>query len=279
MTTDTPTAASVTEALNRSARRILRAGRQADWSSAVLDAALEFCGRAALFTRQGARLELEAASFELAAEVSIGLADGPALMQTLESLEPIVSAWSGRELSAAVAAAFGNPRTGHAYLLPVAGGGKAVGLLIAQAKSSAPPADINGLELVCALAGVAWELKRTAVATTNGLIALTSARAALPSPGAGEETEWHRRAQRFASVRVAELRLYQAAKVKEGRESGRLYDVFREEIERERATFRTEFLEKSPSMADYLHEELVRTLAQGEASRMGESYPGAMVRS
>jgi hypothetical protein len=274
-TTATPTAASVAEALNRSARRIFRAERHAEWSSAVLDAAVEFCARAALFTRQGSRLKLEAASFELAAEISIELAEAPALMQTLETREPIVSAWSGRELSAAVTAAFGNPLAGRAFLFPIAAGsGKAAGLLIAEGSAET---GVNGLELICALAGAAWELRKASSAP-NGLISLAPS-AKAPPPAAAEDNECHRRAQRFASVRVAELRLYQAAKVREGREAHSLYETFRDEIDRERATFRTEFLEKSPSMVDYLHEELVRTLAQGEAGRMGESYPGAMARS
>jgi hypothetical protein len=96
---------------------------------------------------------------------------------------------------------------------------------------------------------------------------------------APDDNEIHQRARRFVSVRVAELSLYHAAKVREGRESRKLYDLFREEIDRARALFRTQFLEKSATMVDYLHEELVRTLAQGDPGRMGESYPGAMVRS
>jgi hypothetical protein len=153
--------------------------------------------------------------------------------------------------------------------------GRSIGLL-AAAESDSAPVDPNALELIATLAGAAWELRRrsndSASSASKNLIMLASA--AIP-----EDNEVHQRAKRFASVRVAELRLYQAAKVREGRESQNLYDLFREEIDRERALFRKQFMEKSATMVDYLHEELVRTLAQGDPGRMGETYPGAMVRS
>ena len=266
MTTAPLHAASIAEALNRSARRIFQAGLQTEWSSAVLDAALGFCERAALFTVQGSRLRLERASFETASEVSVSPADAPAVAQALESLEPVAAAWSHRELSAALVECFGAARVGRACLFPVVAARRSIGLLVTDG------GDPNGLELACLVAGAAWELQRvrneSSGAASTGLISLAPA---------AIDGEWHQRARRFASVRVAELRLYQAAKVGEGRESRKIYEMFQQEIDHERAIFRTQFMEKSASMVDYLHEEMVRTLAQGEPDRMGENYPGAMV--
>ncbi len=271
---------AVSETLNRSARRILQAGRQAEWSSAAIDAALPFCGRAALFTVQGAQLRLERSSFDSNAEVVMAASDGLAIVEALASLEPVAAAWSVRELSGAVVEYFGSPRSGQAFLFAVASGGRAVGLLICTAGGDGAACDLNGLELVSTLAGAAWELRRqrndASAAASTGLIRLEAVESG--TAASEEDSEWHRRARRFASVRVAELRLYQAAKVREGRESQKLYDLFREAIDSERVLFRAQFMEKSPSMVDYLHEELVRTLAQGEPDRMGENYPGAMVR-
>ena len=279
MTTAAPTARSVAEALNRLARRVFQSGRQAEWSSAVVDAALEFCERAALFTVQGSRLRLELASFSTNGEVSVALQEAPAIAETISSREPVAAAWSARELSTVVTDCFGAARGGRAYLFPIASGGRVVSVLLADGGAISP--DTNGLELICGIGGAAWELAKrrneSAPSASNGLVTLT------PTPplvaASVAEDDYHRRARRFASVRVAELSLYQAAQVRDGRLARNLYDLFREAIERARATFRTEFLEKSPSMADYLHEELVRTLAQGEPDRMGENYPGAMVRS
>jgi len=91
-----------------------------------------------------------------------------------------------------------------------------------------------------------------------------------------EEQEQHAKAQRFARVRVAEMRLYQAQAVRQGREQARLYMALRGEMERGRAQFKHEFL-TIPSMIDYFHLELVRTLANDDASLLGVEYPGPLV--
>lgn len=274
MTAAPPNPASLAETLNRAARRIFQAERQPDWSSAVIDAAAGFCESAALFTVQGSRLDLERASVPMPGGVSVSPSEAPAVAHALESLEPVASAWSVRELSAPLVECFGSPRSGRVFLFPITSVRRSVALLAA----TGPAADLSGLELVATMAGASWELQRSrndrAAAASKELISL----APKPSATPAEDAEWHQRARRFASVRVAELRLYQAAKVREGRDNSNLYDLFREEIDHDRATFQTQFLEKCASMTDYMNEELVRTLAQGEAGRMGENYPGAMVR-
>jgi len=91
-----------------------------------------------------------------------------------------------------------------------------------------------------------------------------------------EEQELHAKAQRFARVRVAEMRLYQAQAVREGREQARLYSALKGEMDRGRAQFKHEFMSVT-SMLDYFHLELVRTLANDDASLLGEDYPGPLV--
>jgi len=44
-----------------------------------------------------------------------------------------------------------------------------------------------------------------------------------------DEQETHARAQRFARVRVAEMRLYRAQAVKEGRDNQNLFEALRKE--------------------------------------------------
>ena len=92
-----------------------------------------------------------------------------------------------------------------------------------------------------------------------------------------EEQNLHLRAQRFARVVVAEMRLYHAQAVKTGRTERNLYKQLQSEIDKGRETFRTDFLSKSSSMVDYLHLELVRTLANDEGDLLGTEYPGPMV--
>jgi hypothetical protein len=98
---------------------------------------------------------------------------------------------------------------------------------------------------------------------------------AVPRPSQ-EEEELRLRAQRFARVRVAEMRLYRAQAVHAGRAAKRLYAELKEDIDFARLTFEREYLSASAAMPDYLHAELVRTLASDDVSALGPDYPGPL---
>ncbi len=91
-----------------------------------------------------------------------------------------------------------------------------------------------------------------------------------------EEQALHLRAQRFARVRVAGMRLDHAPAVRAGRANKTLYAELKQTIDSGRDAFRREFLSASSFMPDYFHWELVRTLANDDVSVLGEDYPGAM---
>jgi hypothetical protein len=84
------------------------------------------------------------------------------------------------------------------------------------------------------------------------------------------------RAQRFARVKVAEIQLYDATAVKRGRAARDLYGTLKPQIDAAREAFRERFLMAGQHVADYLHTELVRTLANDDAELLGPSYPGAL---
>jgi len=92
-----------------------------------------------------------------------------------------------------------------------------------------------------------------------------------------EEQQIHLRAQRFARVQVAEIRLKEGAAVQAGRLRHNLYEVLREPIDAARELLRKDFFANCPSMVDYLHVELVRTLANDDVELLGNDYPGPMV--
>jgi len=92
-----------------------------------------------------------------------------------------------------------------------------------------------------------------------------------------EEQGLHLRARRFARVRVAEMRLYEATAVESGRTGRDLYGALRQRIDDARVTFRESYLAFCPHMADYLHVELVRTLAHDDPDLLGKDYPGPLV--
>jgi hypothetical protein len=90
-----------------------------------------------------------------------------------------------------------------------------------------------------------------------------------------KETDEHEvEALRFARLLVAEIKLYNETAVEEGRRNGNLYARLRSDIDRSREMYRKRVHPSVLSRKDYFHEELVRILCQGDASLLGEEYPG-----
>lgn len=92
-----------------------------------------------------------------------------------------------------------------------------------------------------------------------------------------EQRELHMRAQRFARVQVAEMRLYKDDAVKAGRRDSNLYLRLKTEIDEARERYLAQFLDGQTHMRDYLHGELVETLALDNPQLMGPDYPGSLV--
>jgi hypothetical protein len=92
-----------------------------------------------------------------------------------------------------------------------------------------------------------------------------------------EEQRIHLRAQRFARVQAAGMRLFQGDAVRAGRAGRNLYDTLRNSIDAAREAFRLSFFAPCSSMVDYLHLELVHTLANDDPDLLGNNYPGPVV--
>ena len=92
-----------------------------------------------------------------------------------------------------------------------------------------------------------------------------------------DEKRLHSDARRFARLLVSEIKLYNEQKVIEGRSNYDLYDRLREYIDRSREMYDKRVKQEVASKYDYFHHELVNTLAEGDAARLGNAYPGATV--
>jgi hypothetical protein len=139
---------------------------------------------------------------------------------------------------------------------------------------AAPETDIHALELLASAAGNSLECRNADPPATLIGIAPAAAPGPLASPPKTSQ-EWHARALRFARVRVAEIRLYQAEQVLAGRASRDLYALLRPEIDQGRQEFREAFL-SVPSMTDYFHQEILHTLAHDDDTLLGPAYPGPL---
>jgi hypothetical protein len=102
-----------------------------------------------------------------------------------------------------------------------------------------------------------------------------SAEAELPVDVSDEEKRLHNDARRFARLLVSEIKLYNEQKVKEGRSQGNIYERLREDIDRSRQMYDKRVAPPVAARYDYFHQELVNTLAEGDPTKLGDSYPGA----
>ena len=279
--------------LNQITRRLRSFEDERQWANTLVDATRGFCGRAALFLIRDHKLYLETTrnfdDADLAEAVPVDQA--PAFATAIETRDTLVAIRSSSELSAAIARYLddeADPENAKCYLFPVLTRQDVPAVLYVDSGE----VDVDAIELLVATAGAVLNpqpaAKPVPVAPVDGLITITAPAANPTTQGqkpeilswfslSREDRELHLRAQRFACVQVAGIRLYKSEKVKNGRAAHDLYTSLQLEMDSAREAFRREFLNASDSMVDYLHLELVRTLANDDAEVLGKDYPGPMV--
>jgi hypothetical protein len=111
------------------------------------------------------------------------------------------------------------------------------------------------------------------VAASAAAASAAAAPAADPFAGLSpEDADTHRKAQRFARLLVDEIKLYNQAKVNEGRRNKDLYDRLKEDIDKSRATFQKRYGSTVAASGDYFQKEVVRSLAEDDFSVMGANF-------
>jgi hypothetical protein len=107
----------------------------------------------------------------------------------------------------------------------------------------------------------------TAFKTARAMTDLAEASSASPSPApAPDDAEEHVSAQRYARLLVSEIKLYHEEAVIEGRRDRDLATRLGGEIARARVMYEQRVPPNIRQQADHFHDELVRTLADGDAS-------------
>jgi hypothetical protein len=86
---------------------------------------------------------------------------------------------------------------------------------------------------------------------------------------APEDQKAHEDAKRFARLVVSEIKLYNEAKVTEGRKTKDIYERLKEDIERGRQMYTDRVPAPVRDASDYFQDELVRILAGGDAAALG----------
>jgi hypothetical protein len=110
-----------------------------------------------------------------------------------------------------------------------------------------------------------------AAAEVAAAAAIVAAASETHEAPAAELDEVHKKAKRFAKLLVDEIKLYNQAKVAEGRTHKDIYDRLRDDIDKSRGAYVKRYGD-TVTDADYFSSELVRILAEGDASAMGGSF-------
>jgi hypothetical protein len=113
------------------------------------------------------------------------------------------------------------------------------------------------------------------VATAAHAAGAGAAPAAAVDPLAGlspENADMHRKAHRFARLLVDEIKLYNQAKVAEGRRNKDVYDRLKPDIEKSRDTYQKRYGNTAAAGTDYFQQELLRSLGEDDASIMGANF-------
>jgi hypothetical protein len=257
---------------NQSLRRLRKSKSEPELFAGLLDAAGTFCRRAALLTVNGSVVRC-IGSHDFAADaggqlgdVEVPLASAPALHSAVEAKDTTTAVRVAAELSEPLAGFFGEAPDRKASLFPVVVREKTVAVLCADGGDG--ELDAGSLELLAMMAASTLEMRA---------VVLQAAPQFDLAEYPPEERGMHLRAARFARVQAAEMRLYKANAVREGRAQRDLYAALKADIDAARETFRVNFVAGRDSMADYLHFELVRTLANDDPLLLGPGYPGPLV--
>jgi hypothetical protein len=262
--------------LNQLLRRFRQYGGETDWVRLVLEGAERFSRSVALFSLEGGTVRLRAkTNLDVAESLSFGCEQAKAFEAARASADSVIALRTPTEVTEALSDSDSESR---AHLFPISNASRVAAILFVVAD---PDTDAQALELVAGLASCALERQANAAQRSQIISAPAAAiagRARLPGWADLDESQrqLHLRARRFARVAVAEMELAKPEACRAGREQGDLYLFLKNEIEKAREIYGRQFRTIS-SMADYLHEELVRTAAGGDEMKLGAEYPGPLV--
>ncbi|MBI3666200.1 MAG: hypothetical protein HY236_08260 [Acidobacteria bacterium] len=286
---------STAESLRLAVCRIRSAASFTEVGAALLETAAAHCGRVALLVHKDEMLAgWRACGFtgegfsDSWARFELPLREAPALAQAIETREAVVALALPEHLSPALIQLFGLTADQKAYLFPLSLRQGVAAILYADGVGSVNSVQAAALELLGAVAEASIEalFSRSAAPPpepATGRLELSWAR---PTPRAAPsdwdalspaEQEVHLRAQRFARVLVADLQLYRAQEILEGKQAFNLYGRLQDEIDKSREAYHRKFGSTSAASIDYFHLELLRTLAGGREELLGPGYPGPMV--
>ena len=278
--------ASPSDLLNAAAAAIHESGSQADILRHLLEGEARFAGRVALFVVKGNAISgWQGIGFEDNNAIrTLSIQSGSGLVgKAIQAHNP--AAGSAQEFDAAFVKSMKGPADGQCLVLPLVVKDKVAAMIYADAGTvPGGTLDSSGLQALTRFAAIWLELAALRkvggssatedVAQPQPVAAMAAGALASASTSAGsEEDELHKKARRFAKLLVEEIKLYNQPRVEEGRQHKDLYDRLKVDIEKSRSTYDKRYAESAVASSDYFTQELIRILADNDASLMGASFP------
>jgi hypothetical protein len=271
------------EALNQAIRRIAQSPTVSDALAALVDSTPPYCSAAAVLSLKDGLAQPIRSKGTALSNAPFEIGSAPALASMLETKEPVAAAGTPAELSLALSQALASPDS-KAYLFPLK-----VRQEVVAALAAAGGVRAGAMECLTEAASLKLEIllpppppppPPPPAAATSAPAPAVPPKEAKREPSAWDslppETQrLHLQAQRFARVKVAELRLYHGDAVRAGRAKSDIYGALKNEIDGLRSEYQKDF-SSAPSMVDYLHVELLRTLAHDDDRLLGANYPGPL---
>jgi hypothetical protein len=227
----------------------------------LVQAAAEESARAAVFIGHGDHLQgHKAVGFPGEIGMQRVAATGPGLLaQAVERREAVLGS---REPDLAPPAFAGRPNGRASIAVPIAIGGEPVAVLYAddggREGTTAPGSWPDAVQI----------LGSHAASCLGHLTATRAAQAMRLAGSSGIDAEGS--AKRYARLLVSEIKLYNEAAVRVGRENHDLLDRLRPEIERARRLYEERVPAGTGPQDSYFYQELIHTLADGDAALLGE---------
>jgi hypothetical protein len=275
---------SSSDLLNAATASIHDSGSQAEILRHLLEGEARFAGRVALFVVKGNAINgWQGIGFEDNDAIkSLNITSGSGLVgKAIQARTPAKG--SPQEFDAGFISAMRSPAEDQCLVLPLVVKDKVAAVIYADGGTvQGGILDASGLQALTRFAAIWLELAALRKAGGSAVEDIpqpqpaatlaTSVAASVPVAPGSEEDELHKKARRFAKLLVEEIKLYNQTRVEEGRQHKDLYSRLRVDIEKSRSTYDKRYAESAVASADYFTQELIRILAENDASLMGAGF-------
>lgn len=304
-------AAPTSSLLDSSVASIQEGGSQTDILKALLDGAAHFASRVALFVIKGeAATGWQARGFDnnnAIKKISVNCASGSA-ERAIRSRMPVTAA--AKELDSQFASQLGGK--GNGWVVPLLVKDKVPGLIYADTGARGEGSlDTPALQLLVRSAGLWLEIQTlrkiadsstaeeevtteevedsaasqqeaaeeaaqasaAAAGASHGIAEPEPAPAAKAEKLSPQDEDVLKKAKRFAKLLVDEIKLYNQAKVSEGRQHKDLYSRLKEDIDKSRASYEKRYGGTVAAHSDFFTQEVIKVLAENDVSILGNNFP------